>query len=134
MAQREVMTEARDGRVLECRELRKTFGDRIAVDGVGFDIAPRETYGLLGPNGAGKTTTISMICGLLRRDGGRVTVDGKSLDRDPGQVKAAIGYVPQDVALYPDLSGLENLRFWGRMYGLSGRDLAERVEATLEIV
>src|SRR3712207_153493 len=77
---------------------------------------------------------ISMICGLLRRDGGEVTVAGAALDRDPGQVKAAIGYVPQDVALYPDLSGLENLRFWGRMYGLSGRDLAERVEATLEIV
>ena len=108
--------------------------ERLAVDGVGFEVAPGETYGLLGPNGAGKTTTISMICGLLRRDGGEVTVSGASLDRDPGQVKAAIGYVPQDVALYPDLSGLENLRFWGRMYGLAGRELDERVEATLEVV
>jgi ABC-2 type transport system ATP-binding protein len=120
--------------VLWCKDLRKRFKERLAVDGVGFEVAPGETYGLLGPNGAGKTTTISMICGLLRRDGGEVTVAGASLDRDPGQVKAAIGYVPQDVALYQDLSGLENLRFWGRMYGLAGRDLAERVEATLEVV
>ena len=122
------------GPVLWCKDLRKRFKERLAVDGVGFEVAPGETYGLLGPNGAGKTTTISMICGLLRRDGGEVTVAGASLDRDPGQVKAAIGYVPQDVALYPDLSGLENLRFWGRMYGLAGRDLAERVETTLEVV
>ena len=123
-----------DEPVLWCKDLRKRFKERLAVDGVGFEVAPGETYGLLGPNGAGKTTTISMICGLLGRDGGEVTVAGASLDRDPGQVKAAIGYVPQDVALYPDLSGLENLRFWGRMYGLAGRDLAERVEATLEVV
>jgi ABC-2 type transport system ATP-binding protein len=123
-----------DGPVLWCKDLRKRFKERLAVDGVGFEVAPGETYGLLGPNGAGKTTTISMICGLLRRDGGEVTVAGASLDRDPGQVKAAIGYVPQDVALYPDLSGLENLRFWGRMYGLAGRELEERVGATLEVV
>jgi ABC-2 type transport system ATP-binding protein len=123
-----------DEPVLWCKDLQKRFKERLAVDGVGFEVAPGETYGLLGPNGAGKTTTISMICGLLRRDGGEVTVAGASLDREPGQVKAAIGYVPQDVALYPDLSGLENLRFWGRMYGLAGRDLAERVEATLEVV
>src|SRR5215208_4132860 len=102
-----------DEPVLWCKDLRKRFKERLAVDGVGFEIAPGETYGLLGPNGAGKTTTISMICGLLRRDGGEVTVAGVSLDDDPGQIKAAIGYVPQDVALYPDLSGLENLRFWG---------------------
>ncbi|HEX4907731.1 MAG TPA: ABC transporter ATP-binding protein [Actinomycetes bacterium] len=123
-----------DGPVLWCKDLRKRFKERLAVDGVGFEVAPGETYGLLGPNGAGKTTTISMICGLLRRDGGEVTVAGASLDRDPGQVKAAIGYVPQDVALYPDLSGRENLRFWGRMYGLAGRALDERVDATLEVV
>jgi ABC-2 type transport system ATP-binding protein len=123
-----------NGPVLWCKDLRKRFRERLAVDGVGFEVAPGETYGLLGPNGAGKTTTISMVCGLLRRDGGEVTVAGASLDRDPGRVKAAIGYVPQDVALYPDLSGLENLRFWGRMYGLAGRELSRRVEATLEVV
>jgi ABC-2 type transport system ATP-binding protein len=123
-----------DGSVLACRDLRKRYKERLAVDGVGFRVAPGELYGLLGPNGAGKTTTISMICGLLRRDGGEVTVAGHSLDHDPARVKAAIGYVPQDVALYPDLSGEENLRFWGRMYGLARRDLAARVEATLEVV
>ena len=120
--------------VLVCRDLRRRYGQRLAVDGVGFRVDPGETYGLLGPNGAGKTTTISMICGLLRRDGGEVTVAGASLDRDPGAVKAAIGYVPQDIALYPDLSGGENLRFWGRMQGLSGRELAARVDAVLEVV
>src|ERR687895_2920507 len=123
-----------DEPVLWCKDLRKRYKERLAVDGVGFEVGPGETYGLLGPNGAGKTTTISMICGLLARDGGEVTVAGASLDRDPGRVKAAIGYVPQDVALYPDLSGLENLRFWGRMHGLGGRDLAARVDATLEVV
>jgi linearmycin/streptolysin S transport system ATP-binding protein len=122
------------GPVLWCKDLRKRFGGRLAVDGVGFEVGPGETYGLLGPNGAGKTTTISMVCGLLSRDGGEVMVAGASLDREPGRVKAAIGYVPQDVALYPDLSGLENLRFWGRMYGLGGRELAARVDATLEVV
>ena len=120
--------------VLVCRDLRRRYGQRLAVDGVGFRVDPGETYGLLGPNGAGKTTTISMVCGLLRRDGGEVTVAGASLDRDPGAVKAAIGYVPQDIALYPDLSGAENLRFWGRMQGLSGRELAARVDAVLEVV
>ncbi len=125
---------AADGSVLACRDLRKRYGERLAVDGVGFQVAAGETYGLLGPNGAGKTTTISMICGLLRRDGGEVTVAGVSLDRDPGAVKAAIGYVPQDVALYQDLTGRENLRFWARMYGLAGGELADRVDAALTVV
>jgi ABC-2 type transport system ATP-binding protein len=75
-----------------------------------------------------------MICGLLRRDGGEVTVAGVSLDRDPGAVKAAIGYVPQDVALYQDLTGRENLRFWARMYGLAGGELADRVDGALTVV
>jgi ABC-2 type transport system ATP-binding protein len=128
------MATAQSEPVLVCRDLRRRYGQRLAVDGVGFRVDPGETYGLLGPNGAGKTTTISMICGLLRRDGGEVTVAGASLDRDPVAVKAAIGYVPQDIALYPDLSGEENLRFWGRMQGLSGRELAARVDAVLEVV
>jgi ABC-2 type transport system ATP-binding protein len=120
--------------VLVARDLRRRYGQRLAVDGVGFRVDPGETYGLLGPNGAGKTTTISMVCGLLRRDGGEVTVAGASLDQDPAAVKASIGYVPQDIALYPDLSGGENLRFWGRMQGLAGRDLADRVDAVLQVV
>ncbi|MCA1839488.1 MAG: ABC transporter ATP-binding protein [Actinomycetota bacterium] len=120
--------------ILECSALEKSYDGRKVVDGVGFTIGKGESYGLLGPNGAGKTTTISMICGLLRRDGGQVTVAGNTLDTTSAQSKKAIGYVPQDIALYPDLSGKENLRFWGRLYGLSGKDLSNAVSQTLEIV
>ena len=124
-----------DGRpVLQCAALAKRFGDRVAVDGVGFEIAAGETYGLLGPNGAGKTTTISMICGLLERDAGEVVVDGRPLDTRSVDAKGVIGYVPQDLAIYPDLTARENLRFFGKLYGLSGRELEERVGESLEVV
>jgi ABC-2 type transport system ATP-binding protein len=118
--------------VLECRGLRKQFGQRVAVDDVSFSIADGECYGLLGPNGAGKTTTISMLCGLLNPDAGTVTVDGSpggSLD-----AKAALGYVPQDLALYPDLSANENLEFFGQLYGLRGQQLKQRIADTLALV
>jgi len=123
-----------DGQVLECRGLRKRFGDRVAVDGVGFQIAERETYGLLGPNGAGKTTTISMVCGLLERDEGEVLVEGRVVDTKAVDARAAIGYVPQEIAIYPDLTARENLRFFGKLYGLGGKDLEARVGEILEIV
>ena len=80
--------------ILECHDLRKSFGDLIAVNGISFHITEGETYGLLGPNGAGKTTTISMICGLLERDGGEVLIDGVQLTPRSIAVKAGIGYVP----------------------------------------
>jgi ABC-2 type transport system ATP-binding protein len=121
-------------KVLECRDLRKAFGDLVAVDGVAFTIAEGETYGLLGPNGAGKTTTISMIAGLLERDAGEVLVEGQPLTTRSVAGKAAIGLVPQDLALYPDLTGRENLVFFGRLYGLSGSELGSRVEEVLDIV
>ncbi len=120
--------------VLECRNLRRSFGDLVAVNGVGFTLARGETYGLLGPNGAGKTTTISMIAGLLERDGGDVLIEGASLTTTSVGAKSAIGYVPQDLAIYPDLSGRENLRFFARLYGMSGDELARRVDEVLEIV
>lgn len=120
--------------VLRAAGLRKAFGDRVAVDDVGFHIAPGETYGLLGPNGAGKTTTISMVCGLLERDAGEVTVDGRSVDVRTTEARAAIGYVPQELAIYPDLTGRENLRFFGRMYSLTGDELGGRVDEILAIV
>jgi ABC-2 type transport system ATP-binding protein len=123
-----------DAPVLTCSDLAKRYGDRVAVDGVGFHIAAGETYGLLGPNGAGKTTTISMICGLLERDRGDVTVDGRSLDTRSVDAKSVIGYVPQDLAIYPDLTARENLRFFGRLYDLSGSELNERVQESLEVV
>jgi linearmycin/streptolysin S transport system ATP-binding protein len=114
--------------------LRKTYGDRVAVDDVGFTIARGETYGLLGPNGAGKTTTISMVCGLLRRDAGDVTVAGRPMGPNATDAKAAIGLVPQDVALYEDLSAEENLRFFGRLQGLEGNAVARRVAEVLDLV
>ena len=120
--------------VLACEGLRKSFGGRVAVDGVSLTIARGETYGLLGPNGAGKTTTISMACGLLRPDAGDVTVAGRPIGPEATDAKAAIGLVPQDVALYEDLSALDNLRFFGRLQGLRGAELAERIDAALGIV
>lgn len=120
--------------VLSCQGLRKRFGDRLAVDDVGFEIRQGETYGLLGPNGAGKTTTISMICGLLTRNGGEVIVCGQPIDPGTTAAKAAIGYVPQDLAIYPDLTALENLAFFGHLYGMGGRMLASRVDELLEVI
>ena len=122
------------GEVLRCQGLTKSFGDHTVVDDLGFSIAQGETYGLLGPNGAGKTTAISMMCGLLRRDNGTVTVNGHDLDTDPREVQASIGYVPQDLAIYPDLTAEENLLFFGRLQGLGGKALADRTEHVLETV
>jgi ABC-2 type transport system ATP-binding protein len=120
--------------LLACRDLRKAYGERTAVDGVSFHIDPGETYGLLGPNGAGKTTTISMVCGILRRDGGEVVVAGKPIDVGATDAKAAIGYVPQDLAIYPDLTAAENLRFFGRLQRLRGRELDRRVDEILAMI
>ncbi|HEX9993178.1 MAG TPA: ABC transporter ATP-binding protein [Acidimicrobiales bacterium] len=120
--------------VLACSDLRKRYGDRVAVDGVGFEVAEGETYGLLGPNGAGKTTTISMVCGLLQPDGGRVEVAGRPLTPRSTTAKAALGLVPQDIALYGDLTARENLRFFGRLQGLRGARLDERVDDALGVV
>jgi ABC-2 type transport system ATP-binding protein len=120
--------------ILHCSGLEKRFGTLKAVDGVGFEIAPGETYGLLGPNGAGKTTTVSILCGLLERDAGEVTVAGVPMHPSATRSKAHVGYVPQDIALYPDLSGRENLKFFGRLYGLTGSDLDGRVARMLDVV
>ena len=120
--------------VLHCEGLKKRFGSRQAVDGVGFDIGPGETYGLLGPNGAGKTTTISMICGILARDAGEVFVDGERLDVGTTRAKRLVGIVPQDLAIYPDLTALENLDYFGRFYGMGGAALRQRIREVLDVV
>ncbi|WP_405734547.1 ABC transporter ATP-binding protein [Streptomyces sp. NBC_01537] len=119
--------------VLECTHLVRRFGDRTAVDDVTLTVAPGETYGLLGPNGAGKTTTIRMACGLLRPDSGTVHVAGRPVGTGTGPAKRLIGYVPQEVALYADLSVRENLRFFGRLYRLPRRRLDRRVDEVLEL-
>jgi ABC-2 type transport system ATP-binding protein len=124
---------AEAGVVLDVRHLRKRYGAIEAVKDVSFSIAAGETYGLLGPNGAGKTTTISMVCGLLTRDAGEVTLEGRPIDVGAVAAKAGIGYVPQELALYPDLSARENLRFFGQLYGLGGARLKTRIEEVLEL-
>ncbi len=120
--------------VLECGGLVKAFDDLVAVDDVGFHIAAGETYGLLGPNGAGKTTCISMIAGILQADAGRVTVGGREITTRSTEGKAEIGYVPQDIAIYPDLSARENLRFFGRLYGVPKANLERRIDEVLEVI
>jgi ABC-2 type transport system ATP-binding protein len=114
--------------------LRKAYDELVAVDGVGFTIAPGETYGLLGPNGAGKTTTISMIAGILESDAGNVFVHDAEVTTRSTASKASIGYVPQDLAIYPDLSATENLRFFGKLYGITGARLSSRVGEILEVI
>jgi ABC-2 type transport system ATP-binding protein len=112
-------------------QLRKTYGDMTAVDGISFEISPHETFGLLGPNGAGKTTTIHMIVGLLRPDGGTVDIDGASDPTRP-EARRFIGIAPQVLSLYDDMTARENLMFFGRLYNLHGRRLRRRVAEVLE--
>jgi ABC-2 type transport system ATP-binding protein len=123
-----------DAPVLVCESLCRSFDGQRAVDDLSFRIEPGETYGLLGPNGAGKTTTIRMICGLLRHDAGSITIAGRHVDDHDVGLKHLVGYVPQDVALYPDLSARENLRFFGRLQDMSRRDLGRRVEEVLDVI
>ena len=121
------------GDIVRVEGLVKKFGELIAVDQVDFSIAEGEIFGLLGPNGAGKTTTISMISCLLDPDAGTIDVDGHSSARDAIGVKRSLGIVPQEIALYPTLTAVENLAFWGRMYGLSGSALKEAIDEALEL-
>ena len=114
--------------------LVKSYGTRRAVDGVSFQVLAGQTVGLLGPNGAGKSTTVSMLCGLLKPDAGQVLLDGQSVTTGAASVKRRIGLVPQDLALYDDLSAFENLRLFGALYGLKGKPLNERIERVLGLV
>ena len=118
--------------ILEVKELVKKYADFTAVNGISFDIKEGEIFSLLGPNGAGKTTTISMLSTLYAPTSGEATVGGHSVTREPMAVRNLIGVVPQELALYDDLTARENLVFWGQMYGLSGRDLKFRVDEVLE--
>ncbi len=121
-----------DRALLRCEDLQRSFGDRPAVEGISLSIEPGEIYGLLGPNGAGKTTTIKMVCGLLEPDAGTVTVEGRDVATDLS-VRSLIGYVPQDIALYPDLTASENLRFIARLYKLPSDVVRQRVTEVLEL-
>lgn len=111
--------------------LFKCFGALRAVDGVSFEAREGEIFGFLGPNGAGKTTTISMIAGLLKPDAGNVRIGEIDVWVEPNRAKRILGLAPQDLALYEDLSASENLRFWGGLYGLSGKELRARADELL---
>jgi ABC-2 type transport system ATP-binding protein len=113
--------------------LRRVYGSVVAVDGLSFTAHKGEIFGLLGPNGAGKTTTIGCICGLLKPSSGSVKVMGCDLSSDGRQARRSLGVVPQEIALYGDLSATENLRYWGGAQNLRGRVLRERVQEALEL-
>lgn len=120
--------------IVEIEDLTKIFkdSDEPAVKGISFKIYKNEVFGLLGPNGAGKTTTISILCGLFAPTSGKVIIDGMILSENASTIKQIIGVVPQDIALYPTLTARENLEFYGSMYGLSGKDLKEKINVWLE--
>ena len=120
------------GNILEVQNLVKNYGDFQAVKGVSFNIEEGEIFSLLGPNGAGKTTTISMLSTLYTPTSGDAVIGGHSVTKDPMGVRNIIGVVPQDLALYEDLTARENLIFWGQMYNLSGKSLNIRVDEVLE--
>jgi ABC-2 type transport system ATP-binding protein len=120
--------------MLDITHLRKSFATVQAVRDVSFSVGRGQLVGLLGPNGAGKTTTVSMIAGLLTPDNGEVLVGGARLAGDTDPKKRKIGLVPQDLALYDELSARANLRFFGALYGLSGSALDQAIASTLELV
>jgi ABC-2 type transport system ATP-binding protein len=121
-------------KAIEVKELKKSFGDLQAVRGVDFFANQGEILSLLGPNGAGKSTTISIISGLLQPCAGDAFIMGHSVTRDPKAAKSNLGVIPQEIALYPDLSARENLLFWGKMYGLRGNALKQRVDEIFETI
>jgi linearmycin/streptolysin S transport system ATP-binding protein len=120
--------------MLRVSHLQKRFGERTALADVSFEIRAGETVGLLGPNGAGKTTTLAMICGLAQPDQGSVTFRDQPVQRDPSELKLHVGLVPQDLALYDELSAWANLELFGGLYGITGRLLVERATNALKLV
>ncbi|HUI87719.1 MAG TPA: ATP-binding cassette domain-containing protein [Anaerolineales bacterium] len=118
--------------ILEVQNLTKKYGEFPAVDDISFDIQEGEIFSLLGPNGAGKTTTISILSTLYEPTGGDAIIAGHSIRKESMDVRKAIGVVPQDLALYDELTARENLNFWGEMYNLSGKILSARVDEVLE--
>ncbi|MFR3567755.1 MAG: ABC transporter ATP-binding protein [Paraclostridium sordellii] len=122
------------GTILEINSLRKTFGEKTVVNGLSFKVNEGEILGFLGPNGAGKSTTISMITTILDFDEGKVLFEGREVNSSDNDFKKLLGYVPQDIALFNDLTAYENVKFFGSLYGLKGSYLNNRVNETLELV
>jgi ABC-2 type transport system ATP-binding protein len=120
--------------ILEVRDLHKRYGDVVALDHVTLDVAEGEMFGLLGPNGAGKTTLLSIVAGVMAPTAGKVSLLGQPLRLTDRDVRRSIGIVPQELALYGELTAAENLRFFGRLYGLGGASLRQRVAEVLALV
>lgn len=118
--------------IVEIANATKRYDDKLVVDNINIDIEEGEIFGLLGPNGAGKSTLISMICGLVKKDKGIIKIGNHDIDKEKVKAKEYIGLVPQDICLYEDLSGYDNLKFWGSMYKLRGGKLKERIEEVVE--
>jgi ABC-2 type transport system ATP-binding protein len=114
--------------------IKKYYKKVRAVDGIDLEVREGEILGILGPNGAGKSTAISVISSLIKPDGGDVLFKGQSILKNPGDLRRVMGIVPQDVALYPDLSAAENLKFFGKLYGLRGEGLQERIREVLDLL
>jgi ABC-2 type transport system ATP-binding protein len=121
---------------IQINHISKTYkgSNSPAVDDISLEIPSRARFGLLGPNGAGKTTTINIMCGLLNYNKGNISINGMMLEKKYKKIRRMIGLVPQDIALYDTLTARENLRFIGKMYGLKGKDLKNRIEEYLEMV
>jgi len=117
--------------LIEVRDLQKSYGDLVAVDRVSFSARPGTVFGLLGPNGAGKSTTISCLSGLLKPTAGSIKVGGFDMTSEAVKAKATLGIVPQELAIYEDLSAKDNLAYWGAAYGLKGAGLKQRVDHIL---
>jgi ABC-2 type transport system ATP-binding protein len=120
--------------MIDVQQLRKQYGDLVAVDDVSFTAEKGSIFGLLGPNGAGKTTTISCISGLLKPTSGRIAVSGHDVVTDGPAARRHLGIVPQELALYSDLSAAANLEFWGSAYGMAGEPLRRRVAEVLALI
>ena len=119
---------------LIAKNLHKSFNAQKAVNGVSFSINKGEVFGLLGPNGAGKTTTIRILSTVLKPDHGDVIIGGYSIHNNAGKVRSLLGVCPQDLALYQDLSALENMVFFGRMVGLNGKEARAQAMTHLELM
>ncbi|MFP4461721.1 MAG: ABC transporter ATP-binding protein [Thermotogota bacterium] len=115
------------------KNITKRYDDKLALDNVSLEIKPGEIFGLLGPNGAGKTTLIHILCGLIPMDNGEVFVGGISVKKDPEAIKSRIGFVPQEIVLFDNLSVNDNLDYFGRLYGLGGTTLKKRMDEALKI-
>ena len=120
--------------IIQTSHLTKRYGAKIAVNDLNLSIRKGEVFGLLGPNGAGKTTTILMLLGLTEPTAGRATIAGCDCTRNPLEVKSIVGYLPDNVGFYTDMTGRQNLRFTGRLNGLGGQELEDRIDALLERV